>query len=339
MAVALAFAWTVQHAIGQNAASIILPILVGSAVTTLLGVALCSVANMWDTVGSGPLQMVSLDAAAMLIYIVAPLLFLAFLASDRYGETVSQALSAIITSQLDGRYVRNPKRPPEQTVASGLLLLLALATMIGVPLINMLSPLGAYVVPRAYTHGKPRTRRVALCIQFKDLLSKSKEKTDESIMNLVNNTLGRHILNIFVAAQELRLYPENIAELRSAQHVIGICSITVDGICGAYNEYVQLLKMEPQWYHVGSQGDVSVGPDALKAAADLNLKVSFWSMHIAVGSTEALINVDLPNLPDDVSSTMGGNIILLSDTWNDAESFVSAIDTYYYARVGDEFGD
>jgi hypothetical protein len=328
VAAALALTWTVQHAIGQNVASVFLPILVGSAVTTLLSVVFCSVADVWDAVGSRQFQMVSLDTAAMLIYVVAPLLVLASLASDKYGETVSQALSAIIKSQLGGSYVHNPARPPEQPMTSGLFLLLGLATMIGVPLVNMLSPLGAYVVSNAYTHGQPRTRRVALCVHLKDFLSESKEKTDESIKNLVSITKDKHIVNIFATAQEFKLYPETIVELRSAQHYIGICSsTTVDGISDAYNEYVQLLKMEPQWYHVGSQGGVSVGPDALKTAADLNLKVSFWSTHIAVGSREALLNVDLPNLCRDVNSTMGGNIIYLSDTWDDADSFVSAIDT------------
>jgi hypothetical protein len=327
VATALAFAWTVQHAIGQNVASIFLPILVGSAVTTLLSVVFCSVAHVWDAVGSGQFQMLSLDTAAMLIYVVAPLFFLASLASDKYGERVSRMLSAIIKSQLGGSYVHNPERPPEQPTTSGLFLLLALATVIGVPLVNMLSPLGAYVIAIAYTRGQSRTRRVALCIQFKDLLTESKEKMGESVKSLVNITKEKHVLNIFVTAQELRLYPETIAELQSAQHVIGICSSTVDGISDAYNEYVELLKMEPQWYHVGSQGGVSAGPDALKTAVDLNLKVSFWSTHIAVGSREALLNVDLPDLCDDVSSTMGGNIIHISDTWDDVESLVSAIDT------------
>jgi hypothetical protein len=327
VAAALAFTWTIQHAIGQNqnVASVFLPILVGSAVTTLLSVVFCSVADMWDAVGSGQFQMLSLDTAAMLIFVVAPLLVLASLASDKYGKRVSQVIGAIIKSQLGGIYVHNPVRPPEQPMTSGLFLLLGLATMIGVPLVNMLSPLGAYVVSRAYTHGQPRTRRVALCIQFKDLLSESREKTDESMKNLVSITQKKHILNIFVTAQELRLYPEIITKLQSVQHAFGICSSTVDGILDAYKEFVQLLKIEPQWYHVGSQGGVSVGLDALKTAADLNLKVSFWSTHIAVGSREALLNVDLPSLCGDVNATMGGNIIRLSDTWDDAESFVTAI--------------
>jgi hypothetical protein len=48
----------------------------------------------------------------------------------------------------------------------------------------------------------------------------------------------------------------------------------LNGISDAYNEYVQLLKMELQWYHVG----VNVGPHALKTAADLNLRVAFLAV-------------------------------------------------------------
>jgi hypothetical protein len=39
------------------------------------------------------------------------------------------------------------------------------------------------------------------------------------------------------------------------------------------------------------------------------------------------MHMDLPNLCKDVNAMMGGNIIYLTDSWNDADSMVAAIHT------------
>jgi len=324
---ALAFAFTAQYAqVNEQVAVVFMPILVGSAVTTLLCLVFASVADVWDAVGSGQFQMISLDTAALLGYVVAPILVLCSIASKKYGDAVSQAVGEMLRNYISTEFIQKQERPPEQAMTSGLFLLLALATMVGVPLTNMLSPLAAYLCSRAYTNGQPRTRRVGLCVHLKDILNESKAKMDEIVDRLVAAADKKHVLNIFVTADELRLFPEMIGKLQSKGHVFGICSTTVQGITQAHDAYVEILKTEPQWYHVGT-GSVSRGPDALKKATLLNLKVAFWSTHIGVASRETLLNEDLPNLRDDVATTRGGSFIYLTDDWNDSEAVMAAIES------------
>ena len=327
---AIALAYTAQYAqITTEVASVFLPILVGSVVTTLLCLVFASVADAWDAVGSGQFQMISLDTAAILGTVVAPLLVLASIASDKYGETVSETVARMLQKCISEEFIKQQGRPPERAKVSGLFLLLALATMVGVPLANMLSPLGAYLMSKAYTNGQPRTRRVGLCVHLKDLLGESKEKVDETINHLMTRFTAdkKPALNFFVTADELRLFPDIIRKLRSEGHAFGICSSTVEGITEAYEVYVEVLKISPQWYHVGSQGGASRGPDALKTARDLELKVAFWSTHMGVTSREVLFNMDLPHLRDDVAATCGGSFIYLTDDWKDSDAMMAAIET------------
>jgi hypothetical protein len=141
---AMAFACTAQYSLSTlEVASVFLPILVGSVVTTLLCLVFASVADAWDAVGSGQFQMISLDTAALLGTVVAPLLVLLSLASNKYGATVTQTVGGMLQKCISEEFIRQQERPPERAMISGLFLLLALATMVGVPLANMLSPLGA----------------------------------------------------------------------------------------------------------------------------------------------------------------------------------------------------
>ena len=95
---ALALMWTIQYAIGRNVAGVFLPILLGSVLTTLLCVIFASVGDTWYAVGSGQFQMVSLDTAALLGYVVAPLVVLISIACEKYGQQVSQAMTGFVKS-------------------------------------------------------------------------------------------------------------------------------------------------------------------------------------------------------------------------------------------------
>lgn len=328
---ALAFAFTAQYSqVNKDVASVFLPILVGSAIATLLVLTFASVADAWDAVGSGMFQMISLDTAALLGYVVTPILILASIASNKYGETVCQTVEGVLRNFISDEFIRQQERPPEQTMTSGLFLLLALATVVGVSVVNMLSPVGAYLFAKAYTNGQPRTRRLALCVHLKDLLGASEVTTEETMNELVRRLIvaeqKKKVFNIFVTAEELRLFPDLIRRLQSAGHAIGICSTTIKGITKAYETYIDVLEDRPTWYHVGT-GSASRGPAALKTVTDLNLKVAFWSTHIGVTSRETLLKVDLPNLRDDVATTNGGSFVFFTDEWKDSQSVLEAIET------------
>lgn len=327
---ALAFAFTAQYAqVNQQVSAVFLAILVGSSVTTLLSLVFASVSSAWDAVGSGQFQMISLDTTALLAYVAAPVLVLSSIACNKYGDAVRQAVGGLLRDCVSKEFIERQERPPEQVMISGLFLLLSVATMIGISLINMQCPLGAYLLSKAYTNGQPRTRQLAISLYFEDLLCESKEKTDEIIGRLVKRAAPekKTVLNIFVTTDNLRLFPDTIRKLQSAGHAFGICSSNSEGISKAYEPFVEILKTEPLWYHVGSTETSSRGPDVLKTASELNLKVAFWSTHIGVTSREMLLNQDLPNLREDVAATRGGSFIYLTDEWSDSEAVVAAIDS------------
>lgn len=321
---ALAFAFTAQSSqVSPQVASAFLPILIGSNLTTLLALTFASVADVWDAVGSGQFQMISVDTAALIGYVVAPVLVLAKIACNKYGDAVGQVVSAWLQSVLSDDFIARQERPPEQAMISGLYLLLSLSIMIGVPLVNTLCPMVAYLMSRAYTNGQPRTKRAAICILFKDILNESKEQMDETINRCTDEKFP--VLNIFVTVDEIRLFSEMIRKLKAAGHSFGICSNNVEGIMECYEVYIEILDAEPLWYFVGSTS-TGRGPDALKAADDLGLKVAFWSTHIAVTSREVLLGKDVPKLLDDVTKKGGGSFIYLTNDWDDLHEFTFAIE-------------
>lgn len=324
---ALAFAYTAQYAqINKHVASVFLPFLVGSAITTLLGLAFASVADAWEAVGSGQFQMISLDTAALLVYVVAPVLVLASIACNKYGEIVYQTTRVLLqNSFITDDFISQQERPPEQVMISGLYILLSLATCIGMAVINMLCPLNAYLSCRAYLNGQLSTRKVALCVHFKSILGDSDEARMKENADFYSSNKKFQVLNVFVTADELRLYSDAIRKLRTAGHSIGICSNTVKGIAQAYDEYEKLFKAKPLWYHVGSSSD-GRRPAMLKAADSLSLKVAFWSTHIGVTSRQVLLHKGLIDLRRDVARNGGGSFVYLTNDWNDAREFLLALE-------------
>ncbi len=323
----LALAWTAQYASLVNA-PVILPVLVGSAVTTLVCLSFASVADAWDSVGSGQFQMISLDTAAIMLYVVAPMIVLACVACQSYGDTVIKLVSDFLHTQISTEFIRGQEQTPETAMLSGLFLLLSLSTTVGVSVINMLCPMSAYLFSKAYTNGQPRTKNLALCVHFKDLLSESEEKINATMDFLLtaNKAIHKPVVNIFVSADELRRHSDWIVKLKSAGHVFGICGTSVAELIHAYEAYEGVLNDLPEWYHVGI-ATKSRAPDVLKVAKTLNLKVAFWSTHIGITSREVLRKEQIPTLCQDVAATRGGSIVYLTSDWRHSDSLTAAIES------------
>ena len=181
-------------------------------------------------------------------------------------------------------------------------------------------------------HGQPNTRHIALCLDLKDLLDdgdslKRNEERMERVLKSCSTQRKPVILNFVVTANEMRTYPAMLRKFKASGQAFGICSDTVSGIHDAHEEYMHLFETEPLWYHVGPNGGVSVSPAALTEVSELHMRVAFWSHHIGVTSYDTLIKVDLPNLSVDVAKKNGGDIIYLTDSWNDPDAMATAVES------------
>ena len=287
-------------------------------------------ADAWNAVGSGQFQMISLDTAAMMLYVVTPMLVLANIAGQTYGNAVTNAVSEFLQSHISDDFIQQRQdKSPEMAMISGLFLLLSLSTTVGVSVVNMLSPMSAFLFSKAYTNGQPRTKKIALCLHFKDLLlSESEEKRNATLDFLVtaNKAIHKPVLNIFVSADDLSRYPDWIVKLRSAGHVFGICGTSVNEMVHAYEAYENVFNILPEWYHVGT-APKGRSPDVLKVATELHLKVAFWSTHIGITSRQVLRKEQIPNLCQDVAATRGGSIVYLTNDWQHSDSMTAAIES------------
>jgi len=133
-----------------------------------------------------------------------------------------------------------------------IIIMLTMTTIIGVSLINTLCPLGGYLYSRAYIHGQPNTKKVALCINYCDLPKKKRkndnddddnddddathmsgdvrdeiwktlqtreQKTTSSGDNNATTTTTA-VLNIFVTCKDMALYSKKIINIANHGHAI-----------------------------------------------------------------------------------------------------------------------
>jgi hypothetical protein len=94
----------------------------------------------------------------------------------------------------------------------------------------------------------------------------------------------------------------------------------------AYELYVKVLKVTPEWYHVGTAA-TSRSPDVLKVATELGVKVAFWSTHIGITSREILRKEQIPTLCQDLAATRGGSFVYLTNDWQHSDSLTAAIES------------
>ncbi|KAL9189674.1 hypothetical protein ACHAXT_009349 [Thalassiosira profunda] len=291
--------------------------LLGSLYMIFMSYAFASVADVWYTVGSGQFQMVSLDTAGLMLFFIAPAVVLYLRFVDKYGSYIASKASMV---QL---YLWSGKVYNEDVISFSLVMTLAMISAVGVPLLNSLCPLGGYLFSRAYTHGQPNTKKVALCINFSDLPKEVRKR-----MEILNALKMRKegVLNIFVTLEDIAMFPDGLKMLGKG-HTIALAPSVVpselqDSFCGltlfqgnqpniefAHHEYCELFGEEPSW--MLARGATGRHPSLLSVAKDLGMKVAYWSTSIEL-SGNALTSEQTRVINGECLDHNGGSILYVS---------------------------
>jgi hypothetical protein len=233
--------------------------LLGSTIMILFVTIYGSIADVWYSVGSGQFSMISLDTSGMLLFVLWPSVILALRFFDMYNDTLHSIRNVLLDRYV--HFVNNivvivgiddisrgttTTTTTETSPSLILIIMLTMTIIIGVPLINTLCPLGGYLYSRAYIHGQPNTKKVALCIKYCDLPKKKRKNDDDddevthmngdvrdeiwkslqtrqkTTSSGDNNatTTTTAVLNIFVTREDMALYSKEIINIASRGHAI-----------------------------------------------------------------------------------------------------------------------
>ena len=310
--------------------------LLGSLITILFGYIFACVADVWYAVGSGQFLMISLDTAGMMVFFICPLIVLLLRFLDKYGKSITsmagvfreyyvQSMPKILSSSI------GDKSDEDILSMTLVILLVMISSVIGVPLLNALCPMGGYLFSRAYTHGQPNTKRVALCVKYSDL-SKDDELWDVLLMKKKegsDNSIPAAVLNIYVTLEELTLYRNELQEIAKRGHFIALSPTEFDepysglslfsgnkSTCNlqiAHYEYTELFGVEPTWLLSRSARSSGRHPAMLCEARNLGMKVVYWSTLIQLMPGGRSLSISQKNaIRDDCSDKNGGSIIFLT---------------------------
>ena len=348
--------------------------LLGSLITVLFGFTFACVADVWYAVGSGQFLMISLDTAGMMLFFICPIIVLMLRFLDKYGENIA-SWGGIVRDY----YVQSVPRVLISNIGVGndddmlpislVILLVMVSSVIGVPLLNAMCPMGGYLFSRAYTHGQPNTKRVALCVNFSDL-SKDDKLWDELLgKNEVGSSSrgqGRDnsklaaVLNIYVTLEELTLCRNELQTIAKRGHFIALSPTEFDepysgpsilygnrSTCNlqiAHYEYTELFGEEPKWLLSRSAGSCGRHPAILCEARNLGMKVVYWSTLIHMSTGGRGLSIDQQSaIRDSCSDKNGGSIIYLSCEKGRPASSSSNVNqitpNYLLREVLDSIGD
>ena len=285
--VAILMSCVIVHGNPNTSLIVLASFLLGSMFTLLMSCMFGATADVWNAVGTGQWQMVSLDTLGLMVYFICPavVLYLRFLV--KYGKLVAtyassgrdmlQSTGLLNTGGLDGK----------EMLPLSLVMSLAAITAVGVPLFNSLCPLGGYLFCRAYTHGQPNTKKIAICIFFKEM-----PKDGVKVINLCRELAKRNaLLNVLVTLEELTMYPAELKLVMQKGHALVLAPSNYDeryrglGIlksgktsCNlqiSHHEYEAMLGEAPKWALAKSSD--TRHPSFLHEARNLGLKVIYWS--------------------------------------------------------------
>merc|ERR1712176_131348 len=123
---------------------ILMSFLLGSLFTLLMCYVFSSVADVWYAIGSGQWQMVSLDTAGSMLYFICPgtILYLRFL--EKYGEFIASKCTIFKELLQPTGLLKNGGFDGKDVLPLSLVMSLATITVVGVPLLNALCPIGGY---------------------------------------------------------------------------------------------------------------------------------------------------------------------------------------------------
>lgn len=270
--------------------------LLGSLFTLLISYAFASVADVWYTVGSGQFQMITLDTIGMMLYFIFPAVVLHLRFLDKYGESIAFKY-AVVKEYLQSIGVLSAGGVHgEDIISFSLVMTLAMISLVGIPLLNALCPIGGFLFSRAYTHGQPNTKRVALCVKLSDL------PKDGDKMTCIWDTLEKKkkdgqttaVLNIFVTLEDLMQFPTELKMIAKKGHAIELAPSNFfhEALCGlsmfqgsksscnlqiAHHEYCEIFGKEPNWILARSAGSIGRHPSVLRETNNLGMKVTYWS--------------------------------------------------------------
>eukprot|EP00540_Astrosyne_radiata_P004100 CAMPEP_0116834752 /NCGR_PEP_ID=MMETSP0418-20121206/7161_1 /TAXON_ID=1158023 /ORGANISM="Astrosyne radiata, Strain 13vi08-1A" /LENGTH=505 /DNA_ID=CAMNT_0004464337 /DNA_START=38 /DNA_END=1555 /DNA_ORIENTATION=+ len=228
--------------------------LLGSCTCSLLWCSFGAVADVWYTVGTGQFWMVTLDTASVWIYIGSPGLVLMALFQQKYGSAAHSTLVSMSKLVVGDDNLLEP-----ETHEIAVCVLLALCTVVGIPLLNAYCPVGAYLFGRVYTHGQQGTKKVALLVPFKQEIKKvlsqwSKQKV---------------WVNILIKAADLQ--DEDLQKSIKAGHGTVVVGSDIESAVLALHP---VQPSPPEWY-IGIK---------VRQATKQNLKVCYWSSILSEAS-------------------------------------------------------
>mmetsp|Transcript_13493 Transcript_13493/g.29311 ORF Transcript_13493/g.29311 Transcript_13493/m.29311 type:complete len:580 (+) Transcript_13493:41-1780(+) len=303
--------------------------LLGSLFAVLMSYTFASVADVWYTIGSGQFQMVSLDTVGIMLYFICPAVILHLRFLDRYGESIASKCAVMKEYLQSTGILSTGDVYGEDIISFSLVMTLAMVTSVGVPLLNALCPMGGNLFSRAYTHGQPNTKKVAVCVNFSDL-PKEAHKRKTILDSLEKNTYKDQttaVLNIFVTLEDLTLFPEDLKMLAKKGHVIALTpSEFQEAFCGlsmfegnkascnlqiAHHEYSEIFGKEPSWISSRSADSVGRHPSLLREASDLGMKIAYWSTLVQLTGGK-LTNEQKDAINSDCADKNGGSIIFVT---------------------------
>jgi len=260
-----------------------LMLLVGSLSMTIMYVYLGAVADVWYTVGTGQFWMVSLDSSSLIVYLFAPILILVGRFNEKYGEAVHEATVSLCKSMVANMDVPSD---PETILSSAVVMILALGTVVGIPFLKSLCPIGGHFLGRAYTHGQQSTRKVALLLswQYKDLIAEISKKSI--------------LVNLLVTGSDLEADGDKIKKAVDLGHG----TVIRGDVSSGYDQHMKLVGKAPVWYH--GEGMVVA---RLAEASKREMRICLWSSSIQTSTA----GVD--PLLEDVEASLGGNIVYVED--------------------------
>jgi hypothetical protein len=327
-------------------AVVVIAFLLGSLFVTLLCHVFAAVSDVWYAVGSGQFYMVSLDTMGMMLYFVCPALLLHSRFLDMHAEDVMSIRAmlsggysrfiGVILPSYSSSYSADYYRGEDALHFSLAMMLVATSSVVGVPLLSALCPMGGYLYSRAFTHGRPNTMRMALCVNFCDL------PTDEVARENVWESLRRRrkkmgdrtiaaVLNVFVTSEDMARYPDELRVIVGHGHAVELAPVesssdngTLLSVPGLFrgNDAVRDLRIArreyarlfgeggagPSWMLSRSAFSVGRHPSVLREASDLGMKVAYWSTLVQL-SNDRLTSEQRSAIGGDCSDKNGGSII------------------------------
>ena len=302
---------------------VIVVFLLGSMMALLMGLFLGGVADAWYVVGSGQFQMVSLDSMGMMVYFFWPLIIVFFRFVDKYGEFIGgKATIAVGYLKFTGILTDSPLMSGDDIFSFSFVILLAMITAVGVPILNALCPMGGYLYSRAYTHGQPNTKKVALCICYSDL---PRDSTTLWAILADKKKEGQttSVLNIFVTLEDLNMHAGELKVIAAKGHVISLEPTEFSGLsllqktaaaCNiefAHYEYTEVFGQAPRWLFAKSVDTIGRHPSLFHKARDLGMKVVYWSTLVKVSSDDKLTSKQFDDIVGDCEDKNGGSIIYI----------------------------